>query len=529
MRRWLGVGRPMRLLVAALLGALLAGYLIFNKPFAKLGVGQFYVGEMVLACVLLSLLGRLDEVFVRPCRRSWTFRLIALFWLYGVVRALTGYTEHGCWALRDSVVATYSLAAFLAPAVWGDLVPPRDWHGSQFGKMQELPGRLLLWLLPVATLGALWTADVFFGWTMQSLWVGESKADFLALAVAVAAWLWAVTALRAAPWQQGGRGDAGTRTAACAGAAVLAVEAFLLVKALPTRTVWLVLGPLAALTAAAWASTPARRRICLAAGLGLVCAAAFKLRDLPRSFGEFDRRFELAQVMEFSSDGLEVWLRQHPERYPRLALTKAIAGGEKAEKERWQSLMTPDESQFETEAGQRGAHAVEWRAVFWLRCWHYVLHRAPVLGVGFGTNLVNLLRFTPAWPIYIDNLRLDPPNRTPHCAHVNIFARLGLLGLALWLAILALVLWGAMRTLWCYDRFAASGLFPPEKAAACRLRFWDGLAILGVWVIYLWAMTFGVVLEGPIGGIWFWALTGVLAWWSPVEPEPTATELKIEN
>jgi hypothetical protein len=38
--------------------------------------------------------------------------------------------------------------------------------------------------------------------------------------------------------------------------------------------------------------------------------------------------------------------------------------------------------------------------------------------------------------------------------------------------------------------------------------------LLGVWLIWLCAMSFGVVLEGPMGGMWFWALTGVLASWN---------------
>ena len=54
--------------------------------------------------------------------------------------------------------------------------------------------------------------------------------------------------------------------------------------------------------------------------------------------------------------------------------------------------------------------------------------------------------------------------------------------------------------------------------AAARLEFYDILALFGVWVIYLWAMSFGVILEGPMGGIWFWSVTGALALWSASPP-----------
>lgn len=544
MRGWLDVSRPVRILVALLLWGLLAGYLILNKPFAKLGFGPFYIGEMVLACALLSLLGRLKETFLEALNRSFVFWFIAAFWLYGLVRALAGYPEHGWWALRDSVVACYSLVAFVAPAVlWvlvpvpgpeaKELIPSAESRGSASPRHRDamlyLPRHVVLWLLALASLGALWAAVMLFGWINQDLWL-DTKADFLALATAVAAWVWAIAAVRASPWQRrmtgGDVGQAsslsyngGARTVAFIGAVTLALEAFFLVRALPTRTMWLVVGPLALLIVAAWAYTRTRRRMFLAGCLALLCAAAFALRGLPRFFSQFDQEFALAQNLDFSSDELEVHLRQHPDNFPKLVLNRAMGGGERAGKERWQSLFAPDESKFETEQGRVGAHAVKWRAVFWLRCWHYVVHRAPVLGVGFGANLTNLLRNTAAWPMYIDGMRLDPPNRTPHCAHVTIFARLGLLGLGLWLVILASVLWNVLRACWQCRKLASSQGLPRERAEAWRLCFWDGLAILGVWIIYLWAMTFGVVLEGPIGGIWFWALTGILAWWSKAVPD----------
>ena len=303
------------------------------------------------------------------------------------------------------------------------------------------------------------------------------------------------------------------------GAAVLAVEGFCVMRAYPTRTIWLVLGPLAAIVVAAWACTRQRFRLLVIAGLALACAGAFVLRGLPRAFGQFDQEYALAEDLDFSSDELEDYVRRNPDQFEKLTLDRVTTGGEEAERERWRSLFSPDEAQFRTAQGRLGAHAIKWRVVFWLRCAHYTLEQAPLLGVGFGTNLTNLLRNTKAWPMYIDSMRVDPPNRSPHNAHVTVLTRLGLPGFALWLAILAAVLWGALQTCWHHRRLAsAQAAAEPDAAALHREGFWDGLALLGVWLIYLWAMTFGVVLEGPMGGVWFWALTGVLVWWRMATP-----------
>jgi len=524
---WLHVNPGVRAAAAWFLWALLAGYLIFNKPFAQQGFPPLYVGEMVLVCVLLSLLERLPSVVVEPLRRSWAFRLIAVFWLYGVVRALTGYQYHGWWALRDSVTATYAYVAFALPAAWAVLACPRAQRARDGAKAtaeleagaRELPSHVAGVLVPCATLAALWSAAMLYGWVTQNNWP-ETKADFLTQGAAVAAWVWAMAAVKVQPWQAGTANREGNK-AAFLGLVVLAAEGFFLVRALPTRTMWLVVGPLAALIVAAWAYTPGRRRILFAAGVGAILAATLVLGGVLRSFCRFEVDYGLAENLDFSSDTIEANLRKNPDRFERLVLNRVTSGDRRAERERWRSLLAPDESQFETEQGRLGAHAVKWRAVFWLRCWHYALHQAPLLGVGFGTNLTNLLRNTPAWPMYIDSMRVAPPNRSPHCAHVTILARLGLLGLALWVGILATVLWGALESCWYHRTLASSAGVAADQAALHRARFWDGVTVLGVWVIYLWAMTFGVVLEGPIGGVWFWGLTGVLVWWriaTPVGP-----------
>jgi hypothetical protein len=146
-------------------------------------------------------------------------------------------------------------------------------------------------------------------------------------------------------------------------------------------------------------------------------------------------------------------------------------------------------------------HSVRWRVAMWSRCWHCTLDSAPLFGFGFGDNLTALMLPTRAWKDYEDSQRLRPPNRSPHSVHVHLFARLGLVGTVLWFGFMACVAISAVRALWVFR----DGETVYEQSA-----FYDTLTVFGAWVIFLAAATFGVVLEGPFGGIWFWALSGLL-------------------
>ncbi len=179
----------------------------------------------------------------------------------------------------------------------------------------------------------------------------------------------------------------------------------------------------------------------------------------------------------------------------------AVATRAPAVRERIEALADPVETHFETRQGQLAAHSVKWRLIFWRRCVQETVRHAPVFGLGFGTNLTDLLRETPDWSMYEDSQnagKYGAPNRHPHCAHVTVFARLGALGLLIWFALLGSVFVQGLKNCWQYR--------DEDKT-----RFFSEITILSVWSIYVLAMTFGVVLENPFGGIWFWSLTGVIA------------------
>jgi len=78
---------------------------------------------------------------------------------------------------------------------------------------------------------------------------------------------------------------------------------------------------------------------------------------------------------------------------------------------------------------------------------------------------------------------------------------MGLVGTALWFGFLLCVAINAVRAMWSFR----DGESLYEQSA-----FYDTLTVFGAWIIFLSAATFGVVIEGPFGGIWFWALSGLL-------------------
>jgi len=109
-------------------------------------------------------------------------------------------------------------------------------------------------------------------------------------------------------------------------------------------------------------------------------------------------------------------------------------------------------------------------------------------GKGFGVNLADDDGFQST---------ADGSLRAPHNSHMTVLARMGVPGLALWL-----VLQGAFGL----------GLL---RATLAHRRAGDArLAAIGAWILLYWfAMTvntsFDPYIEGPQGGIWFWAVFGL--------------------
>lgn len=97
-----------------LLCFVLAGYAIFGKGFAYVGVPPLFIGEITLVLGILALMAS----------RSWIAMLMTVpslmllaFMSWVLVRTVPGIPVHGFDALRDSVIALYGAFAFIIIAL----------------------------------------------------------------------------------------------------------------------------------------------------------------------------------------------------------------------------------------------------------------------------------------------------------------------------------------------------------------------------------------------------------------------------
>lgn len=123
------------------------------------------------------------------------------------------------------------------------------------------------------------------------------------------------------------------------------------------------------------------------------------------------------------------------------------------------------------------------RWVWWQSAVGETIDGGPWLGLGFGYDLADQF-VREFYPEDTDEFT----TRSPHNVLVTIFARMGAVGLAAFLTIVAVM---AART-W---RAIARG--PDEAAPWCA-----------AWTV-LTSACFGVVLEGPMGAVVFWTLLGL--------------------
>jgi hypothetical protein len=134
-----------------------------------------------------------------------------------------------------------------------------------------------------------------------------------------------------------------------------------------------------------------------------------------------------------------------------------------------------------------------WRLVWWKALVRETLREHPVWGLGFGTDLSYYNHYL---------RRLDEgawPTRSPHNFNLTVFSRMGFLGFALWAAVLLLGVGGLVLRAW-RNRAAGRVLEPAERA---ELVFWAAM-LLATWV----NSSLGVLMEGPVLGIWFWFALG---------------------
>ena len=134
----------------------------------------------------------------------------------------------------------------------------------------------------------------------------------------------------------------------------------------------------------------------------------------------------------------------------------------------------------------------EWRAAWWRGIYDAVMETNPAFGLGFGDNLNS---YNP----YISPSDDNHPARAPHNYNVTVFARMGIGGSVIWAGIL---FFGIFVPLW---ETLTSATVTAQAEAKHRL-FWIA-AIIAIWV----NSSFGLLMEGPVMGIPFWLILGLLS------------------
>ena len=132
-----------------LLGPLLAGYLLFDKPFAYIHLPgtPLYVGEMVLTIGGLGVLAATGYLRV-AVRDEPILALLAAFFLWGFIRFLPGFHTYGINAVRDFALVYYCLFGFFTAAA---LMRSPEILGHLIVRLGRFVPWLLMWL-PIAVI-----------------------------------------------------------------------------------------------------------------------------------------------------------------------------------------------------------------------------------------------------------------------------------------------------------------------------------------------------------------------------------------
>ena len=131
----------------------------------------------------------------------------------------------------------------------------------------------------------------------------------------------------------------------------------------------------------------------------------------------------------------------------------------------------------------------QFRLAWWGEIVDYTVFGEQFLtGKGFGVNLADDDGF---------QTTADGSLRAPHNSHLTVLARMGVPGFVLWLFLQGAFSIGLLRATLAHRR-----------AGEARL------AAVGAWILVYWVTmmvdtSFDPYLEGPQGGIWFWATLGL--------------------
>jgi hypothetical protein len=159
---------------------------------------------------------------------------------------------------------------------------------------------------------------------------------------------------------------------------------------------------------------------------------------------------------------------------------------------------------YRGDIGDSSAANNQFRTVWWTTVINETMQKGPWFGLGFGYDLA--AGFVRA---YYSNQLSTWDTRSPHSIWVTILGRMGIIGALSFSVIMFLV----VRTAVHVARSVAR-----KKTDEFVLAYWCAVILL------LGSAMFGVVLEGPMGGILFWSFLGLAARQSDTQKEERKTE-----
>ncbi len=169
------------------------------------------------------------------------------------------------------------------------------------------------------------------------------------------------------------------------------------------------------------------------------------------------------------------------------------------------ALTQMDRFEEAASGAQEGTHY--WRMIWWEHLNRAVMRNNPWFGLGFGLNLC-------VYNPYLEGTEdLQWVARSPHNINMTVYSRMGLVGASLWGLIL--VLGPGRLLLRAWNGFTGTRVYTPARRE--ELLFWL-MMLLTTWI----NSSFGVLMEGPVLGIWFWFALGFACGRSLDSGVPTA-------
>jgi len=133
-----------------------------------------------------------------------------------------------------------------------------------------------------------------------------------------------------------------------------------------------------------------------------------------------------------------------------------------------------------------------WRLIWWQRLYAEVMKRNPAFGLGFGESLH-------VYHPLLESIDEEFVVRSPHNFNITVFTRMGIVGLLLWVGIVVIGIGAVFRAVW--QGSVGGRAYTAERRD--ELAFWVVMLVCTVV-----NSSFGVLMEGPVLGIWFWFALG---------------------